>query len=138
MSFGVRTFLLAFLFVSLAFCAKVEDKKVSPIDFKVYDMPTQNPNGAFALIMSGIQGDEPGAYNATNILLQYYAIKKGNVRVVPSLSPHSMFFNNRGVFGDLNRKFATLSVNDPEYGVIQKIKAEILKPEVSAIFHMHD
>lgn len=137
MNFGVGAFLLAFLFVCVVFGVEA-DSKVSPIDFKVYDMPTRNPNGAFALIMSGIQGDEPGAYNATNILLQYYTIKKGSVRVVPSLSPHSMFFNNRGVFGDLNRKFATLSSKDPEYGVIQKIKAEILKPEVSAIFHMHD
>lgn len=138
MDFGIKAFLSALLFVSPIFCADLQEKKVSPIDFRVYDMPTQHSNGVLALIMSGIQGDEPGAYNATNILLQYYTIKKGSVRVVPSLSPHSMFFNNRGVFGDLNRKFATLHSNDPEYSVIQKIKAEILKPDVSAIFHMHD
>ena len=122
----------------MIFCGVMWAAKIAPIDFKVYDMPTQDSQGPSVLIMSGIQGDEPGAYNATNLLLQYYTIKKGNVRVIPVLSPHSMFYNNRGVYGDLNRKFATLSEQDPEYGIIQKIKEQILRPEVQAIFHMHD
>lgn len=122
----------------MVLCEAVWATKIAPIDFKVYDMPTRDSKGPSVLIMSGIQGDEPGAYNATNLLLQYYTIKKGNVRVIPVLSPHSMFYNNRGVYGDLNRKFATLSQDDPEYHTIQKIKEQILRPDVQAIFHMHD
>ena len=49
-----------------------------------------------------------------------------------------MYYNSRGVYGDLNRKFATLSTTDPEYNTIQKIKEQILRPDVQAIFHMHD
>ena len=123
---------------AMILCSAVWGAKIAPIDFKVYDMPTQDSQGPSVLIMSGIQGDEPGAYNATNLLLQYYTIKKGNVRVIPVLSPHSMFYNNRGVYGDLNRKFAALSEQDPEYHTIQKIKEQILRPDVQAIFHMHD
>ena len=122
----------------IALCGAMWAAKIAPIDFKVYDMPTKDSQGPSVLIMSGIQGDEPGAYNATNLLLQYYTIKKGNVRVIPVLSPHSMFYNNRGIYGDLNRKFATLSEQDPEYHTIQKIKEQILRPDVQAIFHMHD
>ncbi|RAX55116.1 hypothetical protein CCY97_04830 [Helicobacter sp. 10-6591] len=110
---------------------------IAPIDFKVYDMQGAQ-SGHNVLIMSGIQGDEPGAYNATNLFLQYYTIKKGSVRVIPVLSPHSMYYNSRGIYGDLNRKFATLSKRDPEFGVIQKIKEQILKAEIQAVFHMHD
>ncbi len=119
-------------------CGVMWGAKIAPIDFKVYDMPTKDSSGPSVLIMSGIQGDEPGAYNATNLLLQYYTIKKGNIRVIPVLSPHSMYYNSRGVYGDLNRKFATLSTTDPEYNTIQKIKEQILRPDVQAIFHMHD
>ncbi|MGI0406785.1 M99 family carboxypeptidase catalytic domain-containing protein [Helicobacter himalayensis] len=129
----MRIFLLLMLALKFTLCAGV-----MPIDFKVYDMPSEDSQGPNVLIMSGIQGDEPGAYNATNLFLQYYTIKKGSVRVIPSLSPHSMFYNSRGVYGDLNRKFADLDSNDPEFEVIQKIKEHILDSKVQAIFHMHD
>ncbi|MGX3009934.1 M99 family carboxypeptidase catalytic domain-containing protein [Helicobacter sp. 23-1044] len=90
------------------------------------------------LILSGIQGDEPGAFNATSILIKHYKITKGNLWVAPNLNQHSILKNNRGIYGDMNRKFAHLNPSDPEFRAIQKIKALILNPQVGSILHLHD
>lgn len=90
------------------------------------------------LILSGIQGDEPGAFNATSIFIRHYRIKNGAVWVVPNLNQHSILKNHRGIYGDMNRKFADLAVNDPEYATIQRIKTLILDEGVGAILHLHD
>lgn len=90
------------------------------------------------LIISGIQGDEPGAFNATSIFIRHYRIKNGAVWVVPNLNQHSILKNHRGIYGDMNRKFADLAVSDPEYATIQRIKRLILDEGVGAILHLHD
>ncbi|BDR27446.1 M99 family carboxypeptidase catalytic domain-containing protein [Helicobacter suis] len=90
------------------------------------------------LLMGGIQGDEPGGFNTTNIFLMHYKILSGNVWVVPVLNRYSMLRNHRGVYGDLNRKFAYISRHDPEYALIQSIKAAIMNSEVNVILHLHD
>ena len=109
------------------------------IDFDIYKLDA-NPfsNDPVLLVMSGIQGDEPGAFNATSILIKHYKITRGSLWVVPNLNQHSILKNNRGIYGDMNRKFAYLSPNDPEYGTIQKIKALILDERVEKILHLHD
>lgn len=112
-------------------------KSLAPIDFDVIKQDT-NPDAPTLLIMGGIQGDEPGGFNATNIFLTHYKILDGNVWVVPVLNKHSMLLNHRGIYGDMNRKFAHLSKNDPEYFVIEHIKSLITHPAVSAILHLHD
>ncbi len=94
--------------------------------------------GPTLLLMGGIQGDEPGGFNTTNIFLTHYKILSGSVWVVPVLNKYSMLLNHRGVYGDLNRKFAYLSPNDPEYPLIQSIKHLITTPDVNAILHLHD
>ncbi len=94
--------------------------------------------GPTLLLMGGIQGDEPGGFNTTNIFLTHYKVLSGSVWVVPVLNRYSMLRNHRGVYGDLNRKFAHLSPKDPEYPLIQSIKAAITAPQVSAILHLHD
>ncbi|WP_104690687.1 M99 family carboxypeptidase catalytic domain-containing protein [Helicobacter heilmannii] len=90
------------------------------------------------LLMGGIQGDEPGGFNATDIFLMHYKILSGNVWVVPVLNRYSMLRNHRGVYGDLNRKFAYLSRKDPEYPLIQSIKKTITAKKVDVILHLHD
>lgn len=90
------------------------------------------------LLMGGIQGDEPGGFNATNIFLMRYKVNNGKVVVVPVLNKHSMILNHRGIYGDMNRKFATLNKNDPEYEIIEKIKKLINIPSIDIIFHLHD
>ncbi|PAF43815.1 M99 family carboxypeptidase catalytic domain-containing protein [Helicobacter sp. 11S03491-1] len=126
-----KLFILA-LFWTMAFA-----KPLAPIDFDVIKLQN-NPNDPTLLLMGGIQGDEPGGFNATNIFLMHYKILDGNVWVVPVLNKHSMLLNHRGIYDDMNRKFAALSPKDPEYNIIKHIKSLILNPEVNAIFHLHD
>ncbi len=90
------------------------------------------------LLLAGIQGDEPGGFNATNLFLMHYSVLKGLVEVVPVLNKPSMLRNHRGLYGDMNRKFAALDKNDPEYPTIQEIKSLIVKPSINAILHLHD
>ncbi|WP_104749204.1 M99 family carboxypeptidase catalytic domain-containing protein [Helicobacter cynogastricus] len=94
--------------------------------------------GPTLLLIGGIQGDEPGGFNTTNIFLTHYKVLSGSVWVVPVLNRYSMLRNHRGIYGDLNRKFAYLSPKDPEYPLIQSIKAAITAPQVNAILHLHD
>ncbi|PAF48777.1 purine-nucleoside phosphorylase [Helicobacter sp. 12S02232-10] len=124
------------LSVSLFFIVGLA-KPLAPINFDVIKLQT-NPNSPTLLLMGGIQGDEPGGFNATNIFLMHYKILDGNVWVVPVLNKHSMLLNHRGIYDDMNRKFATLSSSDPEYPIIKHIKELITSEEVNAILHLHD
>lgn len=90
------------------------------------------------LLLAGIQGDEPGGFNATNLFLMHYSVLKGLVEVVPVLNKPSMLRNHRGLYGDMNRKFAALDKKDPEYPTIQEIKSLIAKPNIDAVLHLHD
>ncbi|ERA58919.1 hypothetical protein HMPREF1398_00756 [Helicobacter pylori GAM117Ai] len=90
------------------------------------------------LLLAGIQGDEPGGFNATSLFLMHYSVLKGLVEVVPVLNKPSMLRNHRGLYGDMNRKFAALDKNDPEYPTIQEIKSLIAKPNIDAVLHLHD
>ena len=94
-----------------------------PINFSLYKLDSNNhSNKPALLVISGIQGDEPGGFNATSILIKHYKVYDGSVWVVPSLNQYSILRNNRGIYGDMNRKFAKLDKSDPEYQIIQDIK----------------
>lgn len=108
------------------------------IDFDLYKIDSATSSKPTILILSGIQGDEPGAFNATSILIKHYKIKNGSLWVVPNLNQHSILKNNRGIYGDMNRKFADLPHSDPEYHIIQNIKSLILNEQVDKILHLHD
>ncbi|WP_104759917.1 M99 family carboxypeptidase catalytic domain-containing protein [Helicobacter bizzozeronii] len=95
-------------------------------------------NAPTLLLMGGIQGDEPGGFNATDVFLMHYKILSGNVWVVPVLNRYAMLLNHRGIYGDLNRKFAYLNPKDPEYPLIQSIKGLVVDPQVQVIMHLHD
>ena len=112
-------------------------KKMSLQDFINGDAKGDAVDSAL-LILSGIQGDEPGAFNATSIFIKHYTIKNGSILVAPNLNQHSILKNNRGIYGDMNRKFATLDSNDPEWDTIQNIKSLILDKRIGAILHLHD
>ncbi|MBF7049169.1 deacylase [Campylobacter volucris] len=90
------------------------------------------------LILGGIQGDEPGGFHAASLLLSDYNITKGKIIVVPNLAFESIIARNRGNFGDLNRKFANLDKNDPDYHTIERIKELILTPEINMVINLHD
>lgn len=129
--------ILRFLFFGFIFFSLFTNAK--PINFSLYKLDSNNQSNKPALlIISGIQGDEPGGFNATSILIKHYKILDGNIWIVPNLNQHSILRNNRGIYGDMNRKFANLSKNDPEYQIIQNIKKIILDENVARILHLHD
>lgn len=94
--------------------------------------------GKTLLVVGGIQGDEPGGFHAASLLATRYTFTKGNVWVVPNLNFLSIIKRSRGVYGDLNRKFATLSPQDPESSLVSRVKSIITDPEVDVVMNLHD
>lgn len=107
-------------------------------NFTLHKLNENDKNAPTLLLIGGIHGDEAGAYYATDIFIRHYKITKGSVWVVPVANPHGMFANKRGVYGDMNRKFASLSANDPDYNSIQKIKDVVTDPHIDISMHLHD
>lgn len=90
------------------------------------------------LLVGGIQGDEPGGFMAASLISTHYDITKGSLWIVPNLNFYSIIKRSRGPFGDMNRKFANLPKDDPEYAIIQRIKKYITHPSVKLILNLHD
>lgn len=90
------------------------------------------------LVIGGIQGDEPGGFNAASLLVTHYEITKGSLWIVPNLNFQSIIERSRGIYGDMNRKFAYLSEKDPEYETVQKIKNLITLPNIDLVLNLHD
>ncbi len=82
-------------------------KKNTPFD--IYELKGKQ-NGTTLLVIGGIHGDEPGGFFTPALLVNFYQIKKGKVIVVPNLNPDSILAFRRGVYKDMNRKFATIKV----------------------------
>ncbi|STO73908.1 secreted protein [Helicobacter pylori] len=127
-----KIWLLVWGLYSWVFLHAIETIEKAPINVEDRD------KAPHLLLLAGIQGDEPGGFNATNLFLMHYSVLKGLVEVVPVLNKPSMLRNHRGLYGDMNRKFATLDKNDPEYPTIQEIKSLIAKPNIDAVLHLHD
>lgn len=109
----------------------------SSLDFTLYQKGERSHDNIL-LVIGGIQGDEPGGFNAASLLVTHYKITKGSVWVVPNLNFLSIVERSRGQHGDMNRKFADLSPSDPEYGTVERIKAIITNPAVSMVLNLHD
>lgn len=127
---------MRFVWLWVCFAAVLCAKTLRPIDFEI--VKKEVSKSPTLLIIGGIQGDEPGGFNATNIFLNHYTIKNGSVWVVPVLNPHSMLLNHRGIYDDMNRKFALINPNDPEKPLIEHIKSVIKEDQVQAVLHLHD
>ena len=90
------------------------------------------------LVVGGIQGDEPGGFISASLLATHYEITKGSLWIVPNLNFYSIIKRSRGPHGDMNRKFAELSEEDPEYEAIQRIKSYIKDDNVKLVVNLHD
>ena len=90
------------------------------------------------LVIGGIQGDEPGGFSAAALLATRYSIEHGQVWVVPDLNFASILERNRGIHGDMNRKFAHLDKSDPEYPLISELKGVLLDNQVDLVLNLHD
>ncbi|UZP66603.1 succinylglutamate desuccinylase/aspartoacylase family protein [Desulfovibrio mangrovi] len=121
----------------LVLCTTLAAHARNPLDFTLLKLGN-DPAGPTLLVIGGIQGDEPGGFNAAGVLASHYAITKGNVWVVPNLNFPSIINRSRGLHGDMNRKFARLGKEDPEYNTVEKIKSIILHPQVDLILNLHD
>jgi len=133
----MRTFLLTGLSFLLAVIAVPVSGHCTALDFTLHKLNAEQP-GNVVLIVGGIQGDEPGGFNAAALLTTHYKVKRGGIWVVPNLNFLSIVKRTRGVYGDLNRKFADLPPTDPEYPTIERIKAIITDKRVSAVLNLHD
>lgn len=116
------------IFINLAFS----------LTFSVKENGVSLDDNNTVLILGGIQGDEPGGFHAASLLLSDYNITKGKIIVAPNLAFESIIARNRGNFGDLNRKFAKIDKNDPDYHTIERIKELILTPEINMVINLHD
>lgn len=90
------------------------------------------------LVVGGIQGDEPGGFSAATLLATRYVIKSGAVWIVPNLNFPSIIQRSRGLYGDMNRKFARLDDNDPEFSSVKRIQKLISHPSVGLVLNLHD
>lgn len=124
------------LFIFFLFLNAKHVTNLNPIDFDTYKIGDNN--GKTMLLLGGIQGDEPGGFNALNVFLMHYKVKNGSVIIIPTSNKLSMLFNHRGIYGDLNRKFAYLSPDDKEGEIIKKLKYLIDLKSVDLVFHLHD
>ena len=106
-------------------------------DFSLHKHSSGQP-GPTLLVIGGIQGDEPGGFNAASLLVTDYHLQRGELWVVPNLNFESIIKRSRGVYGDMNRKFKSIQVNDPEYQLVEKIKRIITDGQVEVILNLHD
>ena len=95
-------------------------------------------SGPTLLIIGGIQGDEPGGFSAAALISTQYRITSGSVWVVPDLNFASIIKRSRGLFGDMNRKFAQLDPKDPEFAIVERVKSILLDNRVDLILNLHD
>ena len=98
----------------------------------------ESNNGPVMLIIGGIHGNEPGGYYAPQVFLKKYSITYGNVWIVPNLNFDSIIANQRGIYGDMNRKFASIDRNDKDFAIVSDIKKTIVDPSVDIILNLHD
>ena len=113
-------------------------KKQNLKEFSFDIIKKGKPDKNTFLVVGGIQGDEPGGFMAATLLATHYKITKGSVWIIPNLNFYSIIKRSRGPFGDMNRKFAYLPKDDPEYEIIQRIKRYITDPHVKLILNLHD
>ncbi|PHM17813.1 MAG: hypothetical protein CJD30_04375 [Sulfuricurvum sp. PD_MW2] len=90
------------------------------------------------LVIGGIHGNEPGGYFSAAILARYYTINEGNLWIIPDLNRPSIQQNNRGINGDMNRKFANIDPNDPDLESVREIQKIITQKQVGLILNLHD
>ncbi len=115
---------------------EISKKNIDKFQFDMIKKGVEDNNTL--LIVGGIQGDEPGGFMAASLVSTHYTITKGSVWIVPNLNFYSIIKRSRGPFGDMNRKFAKLSKNDPEYKTVQRIKKYMTDEHVKLILNLHD
>ena len=97
-----------------------------------------NDSNITLLVIAGVHGNEPGSYFAGSILATHYTIKSKNLWIVPNLNKDSIRDNERGINGDMNRKFSIIDKDDKDKETVEDIKKLILSKNVSLVLNLHD
>jgi len=136
-----RIFMLLLVFSTLF----AEETKRPSLEHEVYFKDTQNELNVYQLygrsdgntifILGGIQGDEPGGFLSAD-LYPNIVLEKGNLIVIPRANFHSIIKNNRGINGDLNRKFKMEESDDIEGQIVEIIKKYMKQSDV--FLNLHD
>ena len=109
--------------------------KGSDAELDVYTITGSSP-GPTLLLLGGIQGDEPGGFLAADLYADV-TLRKGNMFVVPRANFFSVVENNRGVEGDMNRKFAGAQKRgDRDVQIVEIIKDLMKKSDF--FLNLHD
>ena len=132
------------MLITISFLFANEVKRPS-LDHEVYFKDTQNElnvyhlygrsDGKTIFVLGGIQGDEPGGFMSAD-LYPNIVLEKGNMIVIPRANFHSIIKNNRGIKGDLNRKFKTEESNDIDGQLVAIIKKYMSQSDV--FLNLHD
>jgi len=94
-------------------------------------------DGNTALIIGGIQGDEPGGFLSAD-LYPNLVLERGNMIVIPRANFQSIIHNKRamGADGDMNRRFDNGKPQDIEDEIVVIIKE--LMGEADIFLNLHD
>ncbi len=123
------------LFLGLFLCLSI--LQGAKLDFDFYQKHGEKP-GHTLLVIGGIHGNEPGSYFAPMLLATSYTITKGNLWLVPNLNFDSIVAYRRGIYGDMNRKFAHIDKDDPDYASVMRVKELITDKAVDMVLNLHD
>lgn len=130
--------LIILIFSPPAFCdtKTVTYLKNSDHELNIYFINGKEP-GKTMMIIGGIQGDEPGGYLAADLYADMI-LEKGNLIVVPRANFNSILQNNRGVNGDMNRKFRTEDQIPGDYdaNIVEILKSLMKQSDV--ILNLHE
>jgi len=125
------------MFAALVLLLTTQSVQSAEFPFTLHKLKSDKA-GPTILVIGGIQGDEPGGFNAASLLVTDYKVNRGEVWVVPNLNFESIIKRSRGVYGDMNRKFLSIPADDPEYEAVMKIKRIITNHQVDMVLNLHD
>ncbi|MDR1396055.1 MAG: hypothetical protein LBK52_07800 [Deltaproteobacteria bacterium] len=106
----------------------------TPQELEIYKIYGQK-EGPTIMIMGGIQGDEPGGFLSADLYVDL-SLQRGNLIVVPRANFRSIITYDRGLEGDMNRKFDQIRDLDPDRGIVEIIKN--LMAESDLFLNLHD
>ncbi len=129
--------MIIFLRVFLLFCLFVFYSYGAERHFDIYKKSGQT-EGDTLLVVGGIHGDEPGGYFAPVLLIKHYKVKKGSIWIIPNTNFDSLLLGRRGIYGDMNRKFAEIDKNDRDRKIIEDLKNIITHEDVNFVANLHD
>ena len=139
-NFGRREFIITGIGVALSttslFANRHNIVELPQKPHQIYRKRGKLP-GKRVLLIGGIHGNEIGAYKSADLLIDC-DIERGELIIIPRSNFTSILAKQRGYNGDMNRKFDTLSKQDPDYPFVTFLKEAILEFKPDLVVSMHD